>query len=58
MKRSAVKPPKNGLHKEYYRDGALETIGRYLDGEKSGPWKYYLTNGHNYGPVAGSPRGK
>jgi hypothetical protein len=36
---------KNGLFKEYFKDGTLSCVGKYINGEKTGEWKYYLRNG-------------
>jgi antitoxin component YwqK of YwqJK toxin-antitoxin module len=35
----------NGPAKEYFGDGKLSSVGAYLDGKKTGFWKYYLRNG-------------
>jgi len=29
----------------YFADGSLDSAGRYLDGKRHGPWKFYLRNG-------------
>ena len=44
-KQSGNQLPKNGLVKEYFRNGQLCSVGRYTDGKKTGSWKYYLLNG-------------
>jgi hypothetical protein len=36
---------KNGISKEYFKDGTLSCAGEYKNGEKTGEWKYYLRNG-------------
>ena len=36
---------KNGIFKEFFKDGALSCVGEYRNGEKIGEWKYYLRNG-------------
>jgi antitoxin component YwqK of YwqJK toxin-antitoxin module len=36
---------KNGLIKEFFKDGTLSCVGEYRNGEKIGEWKYYLRNG-------------
>ncbi len=36
---------KNGVFKEYFKDGTLSCVGKYRNGEKVGEWKYYLRNG-------------
>jgi hypothetical protein len=36
---------KNGVYKEYFKDGTLSCAGKYSHGEKAGQWKYYLRNG-------------
>ena len=36
---------KNGVFKEYFKDGMLACVGKYRNGEKIGEWKYYLRNG-------------
>ncbi len=36
---------KNGFVREYFRNGKLLSEGEYIDGEKTGEWKYYLRNG-------------
>jgi antitoxin component YwqK of YwqJK toxin-antitoxin module len=36
---------KNGVFKEYFKDGTLSCVGEYSNGEKIGEWKYYLKNG-------------
>ena len=30
---------KNGLFKEYFKDGTLSCVGEYLNGEKTGEWE-------------------
>ena len=37
--------PKDGIFKEYFKDGTLSCVGQYSRGEKTGEWKYYLRNG-------------
>jgi len=39
------KKHKEGLHKEYFRDGKLANVGKYKDGKKTGVWKFYFRNG-------------
>jgi len=36
---------KNGVFKEYFKDGTLACVGKNRNGEKIGEWKYYLRNG-------------
>ena len=36
---------KNGVHKEYFKDGSVSCEGDFKDGERTGEWKYYLANG-------------
>jgi antitoxin component YwqK of YwqJK toxin-antitoxin module len=36
---------KNGMVKEFFKDGVLSCTGEYGNGEKIGVWKYYLRNG-------------
>ena len=36
---------KNGIVKEFFKDGTLSCAGRCRDGTKIGEWKYYLRNG-------------
>lgn len=36
---------KNGLFKEFFKDGALSCVDKFHNGEKTGEWKYYLRNG-------------
>jgi antitoxin component YwqK of YwqJK toxin-antitoxin module len=33
---------KNGVHKEYFKDGSVSCEGEFKDGERTGQWKYYL----------------
>ena len=35
---------KNGVITEYFKDGAVACVGAYIDGKKTGEWKYYLRN--------------
>jgi antitoxin component YwqK of YwqJK toxin-antitoxin module len=44
MKRSASNV-KDGIVKEYYKDGSLSATGKNKNGKKTGVWKYYLKNG-------------
>ena len=37
--------PKNGIFKEYFKDGTLSNLGQFSRGKKTGEWKYYLRNG-------------
>lgn len=36
---------KNGVFKEFFKDGTLSSVGEYSEGEKVGEWRYYLRNG-------------
>ncbi len=36
---------KNGVFKEFFKDGTLACVGKYRSGEKVGEWKFYLLNG-------------
>jgi antitoxin component YwqK of YwqJK toxin-antitoxin module len=36
---------KNGVFEEQFKDGTLASVGEYVNGEKTGEWKYYLRNG-------------
>ncbi|MEI7594395.1 MAG: hypothetical protein WCK02_01510 [Bacteroidota bacterium] len=52
---------KQGDWKEYYNDGTLKAIGKYINGLKMGDWKYFHANGKSeqegkYYP-AGQPDG-
>src|SRR5690242_17821129 len=44
-KHESKRRPKDGTFREYFKDGALSSIGQYRRGEKTGEWKYYLRNG-------------
>jgi antitoxin component YwqK of YwqJK toxin-antitoxin module len=48
---------KNGVFKEFFKDGTLACVGKYRNGEKAGEWKYYLRNGV-LRPWASSPTAK
>jgi antitoxin component YwqK of YwqJK toxin-antitoxin module len=39
------KKQKDGLQKEYFRDGSLSSAGKYQNGKRTGTWKFYLRNG-------------
>ena len=36
---------KNGLFKEYFRDGSIACEGQHRNGNKTGEWKFYFKNG-------------
>jgi antitoxin component YwqK of YwqJK toxin-antitoxin module len=36
---------KNGLAKETFSDGKISAGGPYVNGKKTGVWKYYFRNG-------------
>ena len=36
---------KDGVCKEYFKNGSLSCEGVYAKGEKTGEWKYYLLTG-------------
>ncbi len=36
---------KNGVRKEYFKDGSVSCEVEFKDGERTGEWKYYLANG-------------
>ena len=36
---------KQGLYKEYYKNGQLISVGNYNDGKENGLWKYYKADG-------------
>jgi len=36
---------KNRIYKETFKDSTLSSAGEYIDGKKTGEWKYYLRNG-------------
>jgi antitoxin component YwqK of YwqJK toxin-antitoxin module len=36
---------KNGVFKEFFKDGSLACVGKFKNGGKVGLWKYYLKNG-------------
>ena len=35
---------KNGIYKQYFKDGSVSCEGEFKDGERTGEWKYYLAN--------------
>ncbi len=41
------KGQKTGLRKEYFRDGKLSSVGKYIQSKKTGVWKFYLRNGRS-----------
>jgi antitoxin component YwqK of YwqJK toxin-antitoxin module len=36
---------KNGVHKDFFKDGSVSCEGNFEDRERTGEWKYYLANG-------------
>jgi antitoxin component YwqK of YwqJK toxin-antitoxin module len=36
---------KNGIQKEYFKNGSVSCEGAFINGERTGEWKYYLANG-------------
>ena len=36
---------KNGIFKEFFKDGALSCVGKYRNGEKIGEWRTYDAKG-------------
>ncbi len=36
---------KEGVFKQYFKDGTVSCVGEYVNGERSGEWKYYLRSG-------------
>ena len=35
----------NGIIREYFKNGTVSSEGEYINGSKTGEWKYYLVNG-------------
>ena len=38
--------PKTGLTKEFFSDGTLSSVGKYIAGKKTGEWKFYDAHGN------------
>ncbi len=43
--RSDAPAPKSGPAKEFFANGTLSAAGAYLNGRKTGTWKYFFHKG-------------